>query len=93
MRYTSRTPRTFHARCFGCQRHAPQALDSHPGSNFVVLLAHTKLLAFKALYVCSSEEDGPAERLFGLGPPQVDATMVCGGFVVNYFSKCHPRSL
>lgn len=53
-----------------------KALDSHPASNFVVLLAHTKLLAFKGLYACNAGEDGTADRVFGLGPPQVDATMV-----------------
>lgn len=54
-----------------------QALDSHPGSNFVVLLAHTKLLSFKGLYACSGEEDGVvADRVFGLGPPKIDATVV-----------------
>lgn len=42
----------------------------------MVLLAHTKLLAFKGLYACSAEEDDTAERVFGLGPPQVDAAMV-----------------
>lgn len=59
-------------RCFVLR----QALDSHPASNFVVLLAHTKLLSFKGLYACSGEEDGTADRVFGLGPPQVDASMV-----------------
>lgn len=53
-----------------------QALDSHPASNFVVLLAHTKLLSFKGLYACRGEDDGSADRVFGLGPPHVDATMV-----------------
>lgn len=42
----------------------------------MVLLTHTKLLAFKGLYACSAEEDHTAERVFGLGPPQVDAAMV-----------------
>lgn len=53
-----------------------QALDSHPGSNFVLLLAHTKLLSFKGLYACPGEDDGTADRVFGMGPPQIDATMV-----------------
>ncbi len=53
-----------------------KALDSHPASNFVVLLAHTKLLSFKGLYACNGEEDGTAYRVFGLGPPHVDASMV-----------------
>lgn len=58
-------------------RYTPhQALDSHPASNFVVLLAHTKLLSFKGLYACRGEDDGSADRVFGLGPPHVDATMV-----------------
>ncbi|CAM9253119.1 unnamed protein product [Pylaiella littoralis] len=62
---------------------ALQALDSHPGSNFVVLLAHTKLLSFKGLYACSGEEDGTADRVFGLGPPQIDATVASGFYKYN----------
>lgn len=54
----------------------PQALDAHPAANFVVLLTHTKLLAFKGLYACRPEEDDTAEHVFGVGPPQVDAAMV-----------------
>lgn len=54
----------------------PQALYSHPASNFVLLLAHSKLLAFKGLYACNSDDDGTADHVFGIGPPQVDASMV-----------------
>eukprot|EP00903_Cladosiphon_okamuranus_P009411 g8975.t1 len=74
-----------------------EALDSHPASNFVVLLAHTKLLSFKGLYACSGEEDGTADRVFGLGPPHVDATMVSGFYKYNSaareFREVHSKSL
>lgn len=67
-----------------------QALDSHSASNFVVLLAHTKLLSFKGLYACSGEEDGTADRVFGLGPPQVDATMVSGARKQTLLTRKNP---
>ena len=63
-----------------------QALDAHPASNFVILLTHTKLLAFKGLYACSAGEDDTAERVFGLGPPQVDAAMV------SHIRATHPNA-
>eukprot|EP00752_Nemacystus_decipiens_P010612 g9450.t1 len=74
-----------------------EALDSHPAANFVVLLAHTKLLSFKGLYACNGDEDGTADRVFGLGPPHVDATMVSGFFKYNSaareFREVHSKSL
>ncbi|CAM9741231.1 unnamed protein product, partial [Ectocarpus sp. 12 AP-2014] len=76
---------------------ALEALDSHPASNFVVLLAHTKLLSFKGLYACRGEDDGSADRVFGLGPPHVDATMASGFFKYNSaareFREVHSKTL
>ncbi|CAM9495431.1 unnamed protein product [Ectocarpus sp. 8 AP-2014] len=76
---------------------ALEALDSHPASNFVVLLAHTKLLSFKGLYACRGEDDGSADRVFGLGPPHVDATMASGFYKYNSaareFREVHSKTL
>ncbi|CAM9425449.1 unnamed protein product [Ectocarpus sp. 13 AM-2016] len=76
---------------------ALEALDSHPASNFVVLLAHTKLLSFKGLYACRGEDDGSADRVFGLGPPYVDATMASGFYKYNSaareFREVHSKTL
>ncbi|CAM9382816.1 unnamed protein product [Scytosiphon promiscuus] len=76
---------------------ALEALDSHLASNFVVLLAHTKLLSFKGIYACSGEDDGSAVRVFGLGPPEVDASMASGFYKYNSaareFREVHSKTL
>lgn len=53
-----------------------QTLDRHGASNFLLLLAHTKLLTFKGLYACDASQDTVAEKILGLGPTRLDISMV-----------------
>lgn len=58
-------------------RAIPQALDNHEGSNFLLLLAHTKQLTFKGLYACEDRHEAVlAHKIVGFGPPKLDTSMV-----------------
>lgn len=69
-----------------------QALDAHGASNFVLLLANNKLLTFKGLYACDGNRDTAAERVFGLGPVQLDISMV-SDYRANILEYCRYISI